>query len=319
VAIILFKKRWICRFACPAGVVCDLASARGRKTRTRLRIPLNKYLALMALGLLLAGAPILVIADPMNIFFMAMEGFRTGFGVQALLKISGLFVLVVFSLLFPHLWCASLCPLGGLQLVLYDLRKYFTGFRKDPVPAPEGRRIFLSGLAGALGGVFIPRLLPTGREQVIRPPFSLAEDQLNLVCARCGNCSSVCPTRVIHPSLDLHQPERLLTPVVRFSDSYCLPECNACGTACPSGAIQSFPVHKKGSFIMGHAVISPDQCYLTVGRECSMCKNACAYDAVHIPTSGTGSSHIPVIDTARCTGCGACKVICPPQVIDIMA
>ena len=222
--LLVFRKRWICRYVCPEGILCDLSSKMGRKAKSRLKISINRYLAIFALVLAILGAPLLIVIDPFNLFYMAFEGFRTGLGLHSVIKLSGVIFLILFSLLFPNLFCSSVCPLGGLQLLLSDLKKLPARQNFKPETNRESRRFFLAGFAGILGGLITPRLFPDRAEKVIRPPFSITEAKFNMTCARCGNCSSVCPTSIISQSVDIRQPDRLLTPVVSFKDSYCLPE-----------------------------------------------------------------------------------------------
>jgi len=318
-AIIIFRKRWICKYACPAGVICDLSSNRGRKTRPGWKFPLNRYLAVLSLVLALFGTPVLMVADPFNLFFMAFEGSRTALGLPAILKLSGLLFLILFSLLLPHVWCASVCPLGGLQLFMYDLKHFFNSPQIKPGFGLTNRRFFLAGFSGILGGLILPRIIPVRNGELIRPPLSLPEDKFNMVCIRCGNCAAVCPTGIIKQSSDIQRPERFLTPVLSFKNSYCLPECTSCGKACPSGAIQIFSIEDKLHHVMGTAVIQTDQCYLQNGKECNLCRQYCEYDAILINEIVEHGARIPRVVENRCVGCGACKVICPPRVIEIKA
>ena len=316
----IFRKKWICRYACPAGVVCDFSSKLRKVKGSRWRLPLNRSLAIAAIILAIFGVPLLMVADPFNLFFMAFEGTRTGLSPAALIKLSGLVFLVIFSLLFPHAWCASVCPLGGLQLLLSDVKDLFSGkkaLKRIPDAPGEGRRFFISVLAGTAGGILLSRFWPSREREVIRPPFSLAGEQMNAVCIRCGSCSSACPTGIIHPSLDFSHPAGLLTPQVRYLDSYCLEDCNDCGEVCPSGAIRKFKSADKPEYFMGAAEIRIRECYLQIGKECSLCRQYCAYDAVEIRSSLPSSSSYPLILEERCVGCGACQVVCPPRVIEI--
>jgi len=316
----VFRKKWICRYACPTGVVCDFSSNLRKGKGGRWRLPLNRSLALVAIILAIFGVPLLMVIDPFNLFFMAFEGARTGLNLAALIKLSGLLFLVVFSLIFPHAWCASVCPLGGLQLQLSDMRDLFSGkksMKRIPAVPDGGRRFFLSVLAGTAGGLLLSRFWPTRKREVIRPPFALAGEQMYAVCIRCGSCSSACPTGIIHPSLDFSHPSSLLTPQVRYLDSYCLEDCNDCGEVCPSGAIRKFKPADKNAFVMGMAEIRISECYLQIGKECSLCRQYCAYGAVDIRSSPASSSRYPVILEERCVGCGACQVVCPPRVIEI--
>jgi len=316
--IVIFRKRWICRYACPAGIICDMASKVGRKKAGPWKIPVNRILSIFALVMALFHLPLLAVTDPFNIFYMGFEGFRSGWGAHALMKLTGLLFLVAFSLLFPRVWCAEVCPLGGLQLQLYELRKWISSPKTGKID-PSGRRLFLSGSAGILAGMIIPRWWPSGRSGSIRPPFALPEEELNRTCIRCGSCTAACPTGIIRPSLNFRTPESLLTPEVGFSDAYCIPECNDCGTVCPSGAIRRFSAPEKKNYIMGVARIDLEHCYLTDGKECNQCRLYCPYEAIEMKAHGPFSVRLPVVVSERCVGCGACQVVCPPRVITVEA
>ena len=314
--VILFRRRWICKYACPSGAVCDLVSERGRKHNRAWRFPVNKSLAIAALLLALFNVPVLMVIDPFNLFYMGFEWTRTGIGLPALIKLSGLVFLILFSLLFPNVWCARVCPLGGLQLLLADLKSTFS-HRTPKKIGPEGRRMFLAGSAGILGGILLPGVWPDRKTRFIRPPYALPEEELTTTCIRCGSCTAACPTGIIRPSVDVKHPERLLTPEVDFSTAYCLPGCTDCGTVCPSGAIRKFTVREKREHVMGIARIDPARCYLQEGRECNQCRQSCAYDAIAMRADNSLSPDLPRIIESRCVGCGACQVVCPPRVIRI--
>jgi ferredoxin-type protein NapF len=315
-AATVIKKRWICRYACPAGVICDVASGLGRKKAGIWKIRLNRYLAVFAFGSALLGLPVLMVLDPFNLFFMAFEGSRTGMGAGAVVKFSGLVFLVFFSLIFPGTWCASVCPLGGVQLLVSDLKKLFVRTGSNKTFHPD-RRVFVAGFSGVLGGVLLSGVWPHREKVPIRPPHALKDAELNAACIRCGSCSSACPTRIINQSSDIRHPQRLLTPVVQFKDSYCLPTCNDCGTVCPSGALRPFSLKEKKNLVMGRAVIAVDDCFLAKGKECNQCRHYCEFDAIEMKT-GPGTSRLPHLLEDRCVGCGACQVVCPPQVIQII-
>ena len=316
--VTFFRKRWVCRYICPAGAVCDLASGIGRGRRKPLRLSLNKYLAVISLILALFGIPIFFFTDPFNIIHMSLEVFRTGTGIHSLAKATGIIVIVLLSMLLPHSWCSSICPLGGLQLLVYDLKNSIPKSISHLKVGQKSRRHFLAGIAGVAAGALIPHSLFAGQKKFIRPPFSLPDPKLNIVCARCGNCSAVCPTRIISPSPDIRDIESFLTPSVDFTESYCLPECKLCGDVCPSGAIKRFSLDDKKHHIMARAVINVDDCLLQQLKECDLCRYHCKYDAIEIARTSPDQIKLPRVIENKCTGCGACKIICPVQVIHIV-
>jgi ferredoxin-type protein NapF len=317
-AVTFFRRRWICRYICPAGAVCDLASGISRGRRKPLRLSLHKYLAVFSLILALFGIPVFFVTDPFNMIHMSFEVFRTGTGIHSLVKATGFIFIILLSLAIPDSWCSSICPLGGLQLLVYDLGH---SVRKSPSPVkagPESRRLFLAGIAGVVAGALIPQRIFAGQKKFIRPPFALPDPEFNMVCARCGNCSAVCPTSIISPSPDIRSISSFLTPSIDFTESYCLPECKRCGDVCPSGAIQRFSLEEKKDHIMARVVIDVDDCLLQQLKECDLCKYHCKYDAIAIARNSADQIKLPRVIENKCTGCGACKIICPVQVIDMV-
>jgi ferredoxin-type protein NapF len=312
--LIAYKRRFICRYLCPLGVVCDQVSRRSPRKKKLLRLRnFHKTLALFALGFALFSLPLLVVADPFYIFQTALEPVRTGFTVAAALKLLPLLAVVTINLFFPGSWCGHLCPLGGLQGLVADLKEGATG--KSQTPATEGRRLFISGLAGlSLGllGSFFTKTKAAG--QAIRPPSALSGDSYLLTCIRCGNCIGSCPTGILHPRTD---PPMLsfLVPEADFSESYCLPNCKRCGEVCPSGALPPFTLQEKKSLFMATVRVDHENCLLYQQKECSQCKQYCAYGAVSYQQIEPLMPPAPVIDPEKCVGCAACKIVCPVQVI----
>lgn len=318
-ALMVWKKRWFCRYLCPTGVLCDAVSKCGRSPKVLSRIPsFSKSLCLIALILAAFGVPWLALLDPISLFYSFCDGFRAQSTAAQVLKLSGLILVLGLNFAVPYSWCQRFCPLGGLQDLCAELRKAAFEWLKAPrKKVSYSRRAAIAGLAGIGLGFFTRRLASARSRQVLRPPGALPEPQFKTTCIRCGNCVHACPTGVLKPSLDSNDWIGALTPQILFIDSYCLPECVQCGRVCPSGAIVRFSQEGKIRFPVGIARIQISNCLLTRNRECDRCKTYCAYAAIEIKKSEADFSAFPFVVDTRCAGCGACQIICPVEAIRI--
>jgi ferredoxin-type protein NapF len=174
------------------------------------------------------------------------------------------------------------------------------------------RRVALGTMAG-IGWAAAARPLRGGSSPAIRPPGALDEFEFLGMCVRCGNCTRVCPADIIHPDLLHRGVAGLLAPIVQFEDDYCRENCTRCADVCPSGALQPFTAGDKISTPMGLAHVNLDLCILLDNRECWACRNHCPFDAVSYVWSDAEYTLTPVVDPARCPGCGACQVACPTE------
>ncbi len=314
---VLWRERWFCRHLCPTGALCDVVAARGRRSRPWDGVPwINKGLAVLGLAAAAAGAPILAFADPVALFYGGGKILHLGLSVAAIAGLVGLAAVLVSNFVYPHLWCARLCPLGGFQLLAWDVRAALKGGASSREEGPSfGRRLFLVAGAGVGLGLVAPRAAAGGRSGAVRPPGALPPGRFETTCCRCGNCARACPTRVIGSSIDLREPLGLLAPRLDFESAYCLPSCDACGRVCPTGALVPFAADQKDRIFMGTAEVRLDDCLVVKGRECDRCVAFCDYDAIVI--GGSTFEPEPEVDVARCVGCGACAAVCPPTVIAI--
>jgi len=209
----------------------------------------------------------------------------------------------------------------------------YTVRRKSPVhaePASNGgsgisRRKFLSLTAlfaatsvvraqekkvdGGLA-VIADKKIPN-RSDRITPAGSLSARNMADHCTGCQLCVSVCPNGVLRPSGNL---ATLMQPEMSYERGYCRPECTRCSEVCPTGAIRPITAAEKSSTQIGHAVWIKENCVpLTDGVECGNCARHCPSGAITMTPSDpdiAGSPKIPVVDTERCIGCGACENLC---------
>ena len=152
------------------------------------------------------------------------------------------------------------------------------------------------------------------RQTPVTPPGSLGQEHFRTHCTSCQLCVSACPNGVLQPSSEL---ETFLQPEMRYESGYCRPECTRCGEVCPSGAIRPFSAAEKTSMQIGHAVWIPENCVvLTDHVSCGNCARHCPAGAITMypmQGEGSGSAEVPMVDTERCIGCGACENLCPAR------
>lgn len=320
---VMIRKRWFCKYLCPAGWCFDkISSISPYAGRGYNKLPhVGKWLTVTSLISALFGFPLFVIIDPLSLFngfFVNLTGKPEPMVFISLLPFP---LLLLIHFLLPGIWCKKLCPLGGLQTGLWDIKSHLTGLflKKAPVSETElpGRRYFVMAGAGLLAGLITPGIIRSSPGKVIRPPGARDSLSFNTLCSRCGNCIRACPTRIIHPLTLYDLPLAWMTPVIRFEDGYCLETCNVCSRVCPTGAIELFPPEAKKNLFIGMAEISSENCYLLNNRDCVKCREVCKYDAISYVPGTRINTGVPVAEKSKCVGCGACAVVCPADCIVI--
>lgn len=190
-----------------------------------------------------------------------------------------------------------------------------------------GRRAFMTGMALAAGSALLAEakvkvdggLAAVGdkqsprRKTPITPPGSVSVYNMERHCTACQLCVSVCPNNVLRPSTD---PMHLMQPVMSFERGYCRPECTRCSQVCPTGAIQKITREQKTAIHIGHAVWIRENCIPVVnGDSCGNCARHCPTGAIAMENMEINGRivSIPIVDTERCIGCGACENLCPAR------
>ena len=314
--LVSIRHRWYCRWLCPTGLLCDSASKLSRLKLLIWLPSLGIFFAAIILAATIFGVPAFSIFDPIVAFHAFMSGFSEDTLVAALLSMAGLLLIVSMNFFSRHVWCQKICPLGGLQDGLTSLRKLILKKAKVSSEFKAGRRAAIGVLGGFGAAVLFKRSLVNSGSK-IRPPAALPDGAFQSTCIRCGNCARACPTHIIQSSFEADDPAGLLTPKISFAQGYCLPDCTACGSVCPSGAIKRFSKKDKKSLVMGIARIDVPHCLLSQHKECDRCQFYCDYDAVVIHQSDFELTAWPEVDEQRCVGCGACAVVCPEKVIQV--
>lgn len=315
----LFKRNFFCRFLCPLGAILEIVPEHsGRKRGFSLRkIPaFGLWLAVISLASATAGLPLFIYLDPVSIFNSFFSVFLQTSIVAIISSSAGLLLILILQYFFRGLWCFRVCPLGGLQMLLTDVRSFISRKMGRTQKTDTGRRLFIGSAAGLVAAAVLPGIMQTKERRIIRPPASLEPGRLGMICTRCGSCIKACPTKIL--TVDTRMTAEFLTPAAVFNRAYCIEGCNNCSVVCPSGAITLFDKAAKPSIKMGLAEVSTNKCLLALQKECDRCKSVCPYKAVEIAPALSSSLMIPVISDDRCTGCGACLVICPVHCITIV-
>jgi polyferredoxin len=190
-------------------------------------------------------------------------------------------------------------------------------------PYDLSRRQFLAATSAALAVVGLFRTEPAaGRDapHLVLPPGA---DKAGLLsrCIRCGICLKVCPTSGLQPGMGTAGWAGLWTPVLVPRLGHCDYSCNACGQACPTGAIPPLDLETKRSTVIGHAYIDRNRCIPWAdNRICLVCEEMCPLpekaillEEVTLQTvqGETVTVKRPHVLHDRCIGCGICENRCP--------
>ena len=325
-----FKGRFFCWHLCPMGFVSETAGKLnpwGKGLVTRVP-PLNKALALVIAVTAACGYPLLIWLDPLCIFNGFFAVWREPFTWAAAATGIGFVAIIVLSICIPNVWCHRICPLGGLQESIMLLARRLHPPKTDTPPssalsaAAATRRTVLAAIPAVAAGMVVKRALGPNGRKAIRPPGADL-DRFNALCARCGNCMRACPYQLIQPDLGQSGIDGLFTPTLVLrsrnpdQEQYCFQDCVACTKVCPTGALRPLTVEEKHARPIGLAVIDLKKCLAWEKKEyCAVCDEYCPYKAVKLVERN--GVNCPIVDAAKCRGCGACESNCPADPIAIV-
>jgi ferredoxin-type protein NapF len=309
--IVAFNRRWFCRCVCPAGLLLEGTVKIGAKKVSWWTCcpSIGKYIAVITFLSALIGYPLLLWMDPLAIISGSFA-VRSGTALLSGLLPSLLFIL---SFISGSLWCSRLCPLGGMQELLFSFRSLFRKENQSSQSFLPERRKALICAAGFGVGVFINwRGMAIQSRTPIRPPGAAAKGNFAGLCIRCGNCIRACPSKIIHPDVSLGRVAGFLAPKVSFDKDYCREDCNACTLACPSGALKNVSLEQKPHMAIGKTVMTVSRCLLALEvKDCNACQQSCPYKAISIFWDEELYVAYPRVDSSKCNGCGACQLACP--------
>ena len=221
--------------------------------------------------------------------------------------------------------CIDKCRQGAIK---YVPRAKAGQSAPSGASADKGRRAFIAGTARVAGAsvakaqklkmdggyaVIEDKKIPN-RETPLTPPGSLSARNLAQHCTACQLCISACPNQVLRPSGGLNN---FMQPETSYERGYCRPECTKCSEVCPTGAIKPITKEEKTAIQIGHAVWVAENCIVNSdGQKCGNCARHCPTGAIQMVPKDPNdkkSLQIPVVNTERCIGCGACENLCPSR------
>lgn len=328
----IFRRRWLCRWACPVGLMTECAGRISPVSPTRCKpIPrLGTWFVLLSLTAAAVGYPLLLWLDPLAVFSGTM-GLVGGSSNAAVVAAIILTAILIASYALPGVWCLKVCPLGATQELLAIPHRWIVRQTADDsgtisndelIAGPMNRRTMLTTAAGAtclMAGAplgLAARARAKDRDlTVLRPPGAVAEWQFAQLCLRCGNCVRSCPSQIITTRWHAESWSTWLTPEIAFDSDYCQEDCVACMQSCPSGALTHPSQDAVSKPAIGLAQVILDDCLLAQGSECrTMCLDACPYEAISLHEwTFEDDRRYPIVDTEKCPGCGACEVACTPM------
>jgi len=147
-----------------------------------------------------------------------------------------------------------------------------------------------------------------GTRAPLRPPWVLDEADFLARCTRCDDCAAACRASLIRRGSGGY-------PEVAFDSGPCT-FCGDCAAACKAGAFREVRGASLGAF--AHRPVVGDRCLAANGVVCRACGDQCAARAIRFRLAVGGRSY-PMIDVARCNGCGGCVAVCPVQAVAMRA
>ena len=219
--------------------------------------------------------------------------------------------------------CTVLCPKGaiGAAVTMAAPRSRDDGGKTD---GGGSRRGFLAGFLAA-GAAVVAKGAPDektvdgGFAEVtepgvderggsLKPAGARSLENFRRKCVACQLCVKACPNSVLRPSKrDFQRPE------MAFDRGFCTDDCTKCGEVCPAGAIEPVAQREKAGIHIGTAVWHEDRCVAAAeGVNCTACFRHCPVKAI-VRVAGKAGAKVPVVDSEKCIGCGACEHVCPSR------
>ena len=221
--------------------------------------------------------------------------------------------------------CIDSCKFGALEYSRKSIESNNSPEPKEPIDPSKRSFLLASAMVATAAFAQEDKMTDGGlaeiedkvapeRQTPLTPPGSLSAANMAKKCTGCQLCVSECPNQVLRPGTNWLS---IMQPTMSYELGYCRPECTRCSDVCPAGAIKPIKKEEKSSIQIGHAVWVKKNCIpLTDGVSCGNCARHCPVGAIEMVPSDPKdekSLKIPVVNEARCIGCGACENLCPAR------
>lgn len=135
--------------------------------------------------------------------------------------------------------------------------------------------------------------------KIVRPPWSIPENQFIDLCSRCDHCISACPAKILERG-------RGGFPQINFSKG----ECEFCGDCVSACKEPVFVSDWENETPWNLKAFIEESCITHKGVVCRTCGEMCDERAINFRPKVGGVS-APELDPESCNGCGACVAPCP--------